>query len=592
MADIFISYSKRHAQLTEELARDLEAEGYTTWWDTSLLPDDVFFPQTIRAEIKAAKAVIVIWAEHSVTSPWVYSEATEGNEQNKLLQVRDRALDPRYVPMPFKSGNIPPVTEREKIFAALARKQIAPGGQKGGDRARTKAGAELKAGTEAVRERSSVKNSLKPETGGASPGELRPEARSRIAITVAAAALAAIAGLLFWYPWHGGKSTLPVLGTATSSSGLAPILLTPTDEKIDITLLSQFYEQRGDKLSVETVPDADGIAGRMTLSAKTLGANPNWVVFALSNPTDKLIMRWMTAQKYDIAGSRVLKPDLDAPRITNVTPSLGFRPERNEDYDHLDVYRLSIEPGTTVTYIVELASASVPRLFLSPPGSFGKHQGDLHLFHGILLGITGLLAVLLTAIFADSHKAVLGAAAFVAWASFAYLSVDFGFLHKLFQLTPEDNGACRAAAEGAFAASLVIFIYTYLDLRLWHNWISFAFFGWIAGQLGLIVISLADAQMAASLARLSFVPIMIVGSALITFLSLRGQERAQSLVPSWVLFMGWLFATAVTILGKVSSDIVASALPAGLVLFLALIAFTVTQYAFHTGGDEKTLLPG
>jgi hypothetical protein len=35
MADIFISYSKKHAQLTVDLARDLEVEGYTTWWDTA-----------------------------------------------------------------------------------------------------------------------------------------------------------------------------------------------------------------------------------------------------------------------------------------------------------------------------------------------------------------------------------------------------------------------------------------------------------------------------------------------------------------------------------------------------------------------------
>ncbi len=35
MADIFISYSNNYAQLTIGLARDLEAEGYTTWWDTA-----------------------------------------------------------------------------------------------------------------------------------------------------------------------------------------------------------------------------------------------------------------------------------------------------------------------------------------------------------------------------------------------------------------------------------------------------------------------------------------------------------------------------------------------------------------------------
>ena len=47
--------------------------------------------------------------------------------------------------------------------------------------------------------------------------------------------------------------------------------------------------------------------------------------------------------------------------------------------------------------------------------------------------------------------------------------------------------------------------------------------------------------------------------------------------------MVWLFAAAMTVMGKVSGDVVVSALPAGLVMFLALIGFTVTQYAFQTG---------
>jgi diguanylate cyclase (GGDEF)-like protein/PAS domain S-box-containing protein len=371
-------------------------------------------------------------------------------------------------------------------------------------------------------------------------------------------------------------------GLSAPAQAVEPIVIRPGEEKIDITLLGEFYDRRGDKLSVDTAAGADGgNNGRMTVSAKTPGTNPSWIVFALSNPTDKPVTRWLTAQRYDIVGSHVLKPDLDAPRITNVTPSLGFRPERIDEYDHLDIYRISIEPGATVTFIVELASASVPRLYLTSPASFGKQQRDLNLFHGILLGITGLLAIFLTAIFAANHKAMFPAAALVAWAALAYLCVDFGFWHKLFQLTSEDNGTHRAAAESAFAASLVIFLYTFLNLRLWHSWITLAFFGWVAAQFGLIVFALVDAQVTASLARLSFFPIAAVGSTLIAFLALRGQERALSLVPCWMLFMVWLFALAVTITGKVSGDIVVSALSAGLVVFLALIGFTVTQYAFQ-----------
>ena len=368
----------------------------------------------------------------------------------------------------------------------------------------------------------------------------------------------------------------------TPAKAVEPIVIGPDDEKIDITLLGEFYERRGDKLSVETAPNADGIAGRMTVSAKTPGTNPSWVVFALSNPTDKPVTRFLTAQRYDIVGSRITKPDLDAPRISNVTPSLGFRPERNEDYEHLDIYRLSIEPGTTVTFIVELASASVPRLYLTSPANFGKRQRESALFRGILLGITGIIAIFLTAIFAANHKLVFPATALVAWAALSYLCVDFGFWDNLFQLPSEDNGTYRAAAEAFLAASLVIFLYTFLNLRLWHSWISLGFLAWMAGQLGLIFFSLIDAQLTAGFARLSFVPIAAIGSAVIGYLALRGQERALALVPSWMLFMVWLFAAAVTITGKVSGDIAVSSLSAGLVIFLMLIGVTVTQYAFQS----------
>jgi diguanylate cyclase (GGDEF)-like protein/PAS domain S-box-containing protein len=160
--------------------------------------------------------------------------------------------------------------------------------------------------------------------------------------------------------------------------------------------------------------------------------------------------------------------------------------------------------------------------------------------------------------------------------------VDFGFWDNLFQLPSEDNGTYRAAAEAFLAASLVIFLYTFLNLRLWHSWISLGFLAWMAGQLGLIFFSLIDAQLTAGFARLSFVPIAVIGSAVIGYLALRGQERALALVPSWMLFMVWLFAAAVTITGKVSGDIAVSSLSAGLVIFLMLIGVTVTQYAFQS----------
>jgi hypothetical protein len=120
MADVFISYSKEHAQLTIDLARDLEAEGYTTWWDTSLFAGDVF-PKEIGSQLDAAKAVIVIWSESAVRSDWVLAEAQWAKRQKKLITVRSPTLDPKLIPLPFNAMHAELVTDRARIFSALNR---------------------------------------------------------------------------------------------------------------------------------------------------------------------------------------------------------------------------------------------------------------------------------------------------------------------------------------------------------------------------------------------------------------------------------------------------------------------------------------
>jgi hypothetical protein len=42
MADIFVSYSKNSWPQTERLAQELQAKGFSVWYDTSLVPGDSF----------------------------------------------------------------------------------------------------------------------------------------------------------------------------------------------------------------------------------------------------------------------------------------------------------------------------------------------------------------------------------------------------------------------------------------------------------------------------------------------------------------------------------------------------------------------
>ncbi len=362
---------------------------------------------------------------------------------------------------------------------------------------------------------------------------------------------------------------------------LKPIVVEPDQERIEITTQGEFYDGRGDSLQVETAPAADGMTGRISVTAKTPGTNPNWIVFALSNPTDKPIERWLTAERYNVIGSGAVWPDLDARRIEAVTPSIGYIPERIKS-DRADIFRITLEPGQTITYVAELSSDRVARVFLWKTLEYELKSRDRLLFNGIMLGLTGLLAIFLTAIFAANHKAIFPSAALVAWCVLAYLCVDFGFFHKLFQLRPEDNAVYRAASESAVAASLVIFLSVFLRIAFWHGLIRMLFTVWIIAQLTLVAVAVIDPRLASTFARTSFLIIGAVGGGFTLFLALRGQDRALSLIPTWILFLIWIFGAAMVLTGRLSGDIVVSALVAGLVLILVLIGFTVTQYAFRS----------
>lgn len=374
---------------------------------------------------------------------------------------------------------------------------------------------------------------------------------------------------------------LAFLALSLPSAAMSPIVVQPDIERLEITALGDAYEGRGDSMQVETAPGADGVTGRMTVRASVPGANPNWMVFSLTNGTDKPMERWLTADRYTISGSGTIWPDLDARRIEAVTPSVGFVPERVKS-DKADVFRITLEPGQTITYVAELSSERFSRLYLWKPIDYEIKTRDRQLFNGAMLGLMGLLAIFLTAVFAANHKIIFPAAALVSWSVLMYLCVDFGFFHKLFNLRPEDNAVYRAAGESAIAASFVIFLSTFLRLGMWHGLVRMLIGVWMVAQLALIAVAVVDPRLAATFARLSFVGIGTVGAVFTLFLAARGQDRALSLVPTWVLFLVWVFAAGMTLSGRLGGDMVVSVLVAGLVLVIILMGFTVTQFAFRS----------
>ncbi len=97
MADVFLSYAKSAERSVRPIAKALLAEGFEVWWDEEL-PVHRSYSEVIQEQIGAAKAVVVVWSADAAKSVWVRSEANEGREADKLVQI---LVDDAALPMPF-----------------------------------------------------------------------------------------------------------------------------------------------------------------------------------------------------------------------------------------------------------------------------------------------------------------------------------------------------------------------------------------------------------------------------------------------------------------------------------------------------------
>ena len=67
-------------------------EGFDVWWDAVMHSGETF-DEVIERNLRASKAVVVLWSPRSVASRWVRAEATQADRANKLVPVRIDACE-------------------------------------------------------------------------------------------------------------------------------------------------------------------------------------------------------------------------------------------------------------------------------------------------------------------------------------------------------------------------------------------------------------------------------------------------------------------------------------------------------------------
>ncbi len=391
----------------------------------------------------------------------------------------------------------------------------------------------------------------------------------------------------------GGRLLAPILFLILftfHAAALEPIKISKSDTALDLSRTVEMLRDKGESVQVSTAPGPDGIVRRIEVQAdKNSKASGDWAAFAIANPTDQQIDRLIVAPHYRLVGSGVVWPDLGSPRIASITPSEGFALDRQPSPD-ADVFRITLNPNSVVTFVAELSSHNLPQLYLWAPEAYKDTVNSYTLYRGILLGISGLLALFLTILFVVKGTSLFPATAALAWAVLAYICIDFGFWNKLMEIAPGNEQIWRAGSEVALAASLVIFLFTYLNLNRWHDHFSYGAVVWVLGLIALAGVAVFDPPVASGIARISLALTVISGVVIIGYLAARGYDRAVMLIPAWLLTLIWLAGAWMAVSGHLDNDIVQPALGGGLVLIVLLIGFTVMQHAFAGGALQQGLL--
>ncbi len=347
-------------------------------------------------------------------------------------------------------------------------------------------------------------------------------------------------------------AVLTVLVVGVSPARAVEAINVRTDaQAIDLTDSAERHRTEADRLLVSAAPGPDGIIRRMDVRARE--GNTNWAVFALANSGDEQIERLIVVPHYRMVGSGVFWPDLGLSRVASITSS-GERPER-QDSATADIFRITLDPGSVMTYVLELRTDKLNQLYLWQPEAYKDKVNSLTLYHGIVIGIAGLLALFLTILFVVKGSMMFPAAAALGWAVLVYIGLDFGFWGKVFALS--------ADSEQIWRASITL--------------------GWLAFLAALVALALYEPPIASGIARVSLFAVALLGFALVVYLSFHGFDRAVLLIPTWLLLVLWVITAVFAVTAVITNDIVGPALLGGLVLIVMLIGFTVMQHAFAGG---------
>lgn len=95
---VFVSYARADEKSAKAIIDLLDRSGFRVWWD-GLIPGGERFGTLISKALEGARAVVVLWSEQAIDSPWVQDEASWARDRHRLVPL---SLDGCEPPLGFR----------------------------------------------------------------------------------------------------------------------------------------------------------------------------------------------------------------------------------------------------------------------------------------------------------------------------------------------------------------------------------------------------------------------------------------------------------------------------------------------------------
>jgi diguanylate cyclase (GGDEF)-like protein len=353
------------------------------------------------------------------------------------------------------------------------------------------------------------------------------------------------------------------------------------------------------KIAVDVIgPQGNPIT--LSLDSKSKGPKYYWSLYALTNRAAEPRQLIFSVPARSFLGSSL-------PWLGRSNPSAGTSPLQIQtsqgptflqplSLNGEDAYALSLAPGENVTLAFESETEEF-QSYLWEQKAHDSNQRSRNFFHGVLLGISFLVAFACLALYGlRGRRASLAGAAFT-FASLLFLASDMGMLNGLYGLLQPPLTARNfgAAFEAAMAVSLVALLARFHKVPNWRTSILDAVM-----LLGLVNLALSFVypNLVSDISRVAFVVVAALGLPLLLKARASNEESFVGVVLVWCFIMGWAFFAAFALLSRAdpvaTSPIIWASLTAvnavlGLVLFKQAVDGTIVQTVTVTEAAPSTV---